>query len=196
MRQPTIQPTDDSRDRLILIDERNRRIGEAEKHATHRQGLLHRAFSIFLFDDRGRVLLQRRAARKYHSAGLWANTCCGHPRPGEPTRGAAARRLREELNLTAAALSFAFNVRYRARLDGGMTENELVYVYSGRLPAAPVRPNPREADATSLVPLDELRAGMDQAPDRYAYWLRHYLAEHGDRLHALAIAPATVLRSR
>src|SRR5690349_14443430 len=92
---------------LILVDERNRAIGREEKWAVHKQGRLHRAFSIFLVDARGRLLLQRRSRAKYHSAGQWANSCCGHPRPGERTLAAARRRLREELG-AGAALQFGF----------------------------------------------------------------------------------------
>src|SRR5688500_12367402 len=100
------------REHLILIDERNHAIGRAEKWDVHARGLLHRAFSIFLVDDAGRVLLQQRSRQKYHSAGLWANSCCGHPRPGERTHAAAKRRLHEELGATTA-LRYGFRARYR-----------------------------------------------------------------------------------
>ena len=172
-------------ERLILVDERNRSLGSAEKHAAHRHGFLHRAFSIFLFDEDGRILLQRRAAGKYHSGGLWANACCGHPRPGEPTGRAATRRLREELGLTAA-LSFGFHVRYRIPLDHGMIENEFVYVFGGRLPTGLIQPDPKEADAVDLVTLDELEERVARRPGHYAYWLRVYLSEHGDQLRSMA----------
>src|SRR6266542_2930166 len=115
---------------LILVDERNRAIGSAEKWSVHHQGLLHRAFSVFLVDARGRLLLQRRSRAKYHSAGLWANSCCGHPRPGERTLAGARRRLREELGATAE-LRFGFRARYRTELPNGLIENEIVYVYFG-----------------------------------------------------------------
>src|SRR5882672_3367199 len=117
---------------LILVDQRNRAIGRAEKWAVHVEGRLHRAFSIFLVDAHGRLLLQRRSRAKYHSAGLWANSCCGHPRPGERTVAAARRRLDEELGV-GDPLRFGFFARYRAELDHGMQENEFVYVYFGRL---------------------------------------------------------------
>ena len=96
-----------SEEQLILVDERNRATGSAGKTAVHRGGLLHRAFSIFVVDDRGRIMLQRRNPQKYHSGGLWANSCCGHPRPGERTITAAHRRLDEELGVTSD-LSFGF----------------------------------------------------------------------------------------
>src|SRR5215470_3815873 len=127
-------------EQIILVDESNRAIGVAGKHAVHRAGLLHRAFSIFVVDDRGRILLQQRNPKKYHSGGLWANSCCGHPRPGERTVTAARRRLKEELGVSAA-LSFGFFARYRAELDHGMQENEFVYVYFGALAMEP-RPDP------------------------------------------------------
>ncbi len=119
-------------ERLILVDEKNRAVGVAGKTSVHRAGLLHRAFSIFIVDDKGRILLQRRAREKYHSGGLLANSCCGHPRPGETTQAAARRRLTEELGI-GAPLTFGFFSRYRADLDGGMQENEFVYVYFGPL---------------------------------------------------------------
>ncbi len=122
-------------EQLILVDERNRATGSAGKTAVHRAGLLHRAFSIFIVDERGRMLLQQRSPKKYHSGGLWANSCCGHPRPGERTTTAANRRLGEELGITSD-LSFGFFARYQTPLDDGMNENELVYVYFGKLKSA------------------------------------------------------------
>jgi isopentenyl-diphosphate delta-isomerase type 1 len=116
--------------------------GSAGKTAIHRAGLLHRAFSIFIVDGRGRIVVQQRSAKKYHSGGLWANSCCGHPRPGERTVSAARRRLDEELGLTSA-LSFGFFARYQAELGHGMHENEFVYVYFGRLRSEP-KPDPDE----------------------------------------------------
>ena len=101
-------------EQLILVDERNRATGSAGKTAIHRSGLLHRAFSIFMVDGRGRIVLQQRSREKYHSGGLWANSCCGHPRPGERTYPAARRRLGEELGVTGE-LSFGFFARYRGR---------------------------------------------------------------------------------
>src|SRR5437764_10525768 len=129
-------------EQLILVDEGNRATGSAGKNAVHRAGLLHRAFSIFLVDDRGRMLLQQRSPKKYHSGGLWANSCCGHPRPGERTVAAAARRLHEELGV-ASDLSFGFFARYQGDLGNGMQENEFVYVYFGLLTAR-LEPNPAE----------------------------------------------------
>lgn len=173
----------DSGERLILVDEQNRKIGEGEKLAVHREGLLHRAFSIFLFDDAGRTLLQRRASGKYHSGGLWANSCCGHPRPAERTAEAASRRLGEEIG-ARAALRFGFRARYETALDHGLTENELVYVYAGRFDGG-LALNPDEVSETALTSLDALIADAAARPERYAYWLRHYLGRHAGELKAM-----------
>lgn len=161
---------------LILVDERNRALGRAEKWAVHQKGLLHRAFSIFLVDPAGRLLLQRRSAAKYHSAGLWANSCCGHPRPGERTAAAARRRLREELGATAP-LRFGFRARYRTELPNGLIENEIVYVYFGPAPAR-FSLNPDEVSEVGWMTLAELNRDIARHPRRYAYWLRYYLKKH------------------
>lgn len=161
---------------LILVDARNRAIGQAEKWAVHQRGLLHRAFSIFLVDAAGRILLQQRSRAKYHSGGLWANSCCGHPRPGERTAPAARRRLREELGADSP-LRFGFRARYRTALPNGLTENEIVYVYFGTTPAA-LDLNSDEVAATEWISLAGLRRDIERRPRRYAYWLRYYLKNH------------------
>jgi isopentenyl-diphosphate Delta-isomerase len=178
--------TADRQEMLVLVDEHNRRVGLGEKLDVHRRGQLHRAFSIFLADDSGRILLQKRYAGKYHSGGLWANTCCGHPRFDEKTLPAANRRLGEELGLQAH-LVHAFRARYETRLDHGLIENELVYVYLGRLEGEPVM-NPVEVSETRLMDLDTLAADAAARPDAYAYWLRHYLKRHLAELKAGVLA--------
>src|SRR5438477_3168108 len=163
-------------EQLILVDENNRATGTAGKMAVHRAGLLHRAFSIFIVDDRGRIVLQQRNRQKYHSGGLWANTCCGHPRPGERTVAAARRRLHEELGVTAT-LALGFFSRYRTDLDHGMQENEYVYVFFGRLSGEP-RPDPAEVAAVQSLPLDEIKRRIGKSPQSFTYWLRHYFDNH------------------
>ena len=163
-------------EKLILVDERNRAIGTAGKTKVHRRALLHRAFSIFLIDAHGRLLLQQRQRTKYHSAGLWANACCGHPRPGERTVVAAHRRLREELGI-GSALTFGFFARYRAALDNGMHENEFVYVYFGPLAGTP-KPNPVEVLDVALSTVEQVRRQIARDPTSVTVWLRHYFAEH------------------
>jgi len=161
---------------LILVDDRNRAIGQAGKQDVHTAGRLHRAFSIFLVDRDGRMVLQRRSRAKYHSGGLWANSCCGHPRPGERTHAAARRRLGEELGATAA-LHFGFRARYRTELANGLIENEVVYVYFGVAPAR-LAPDPSEVMSVATMGLPELNADITRHPRRYAYWLRYYLKNH------------------
>jgi isopentenyl-diphosphate Delta-isomerase len=171
-------------ERLILVDEKNRAVGVGEKTPVHRAGLLHRAFSIFIVDDAGRVLLQRRSRQKYHSGGLLANSCCGHPRPGETTQAAARRRLTEELGVQAP-LTFGFFSRYRAELNGGMQENEFVYVYFGPLTARP-NPDPAEVSEVEFASADEIARCIARQPDGYVYWLRHYFDNHGPEIARLA----------
>jgi isopentenyl-diphosphate delta-isomerase len=187
-------------ERLILVNESNRAAGVGSKTAVHRAGLLQRAFSIFIVDDKGRILLQRRSRQKYHSGGLLANSCCGHPRPGETTQAAAGRRLTEELGIEAQ-LTFGFFSRYRADLDGGMQENEYVYVYFGPLTAQP-NPDPAEVSEVEFASADEIARRMACQPDAYVYWLRHYFKNHGSQIARLAkrvarkASPAPLLRSR
>jgi isopentenyl-diphosphate delta-isomerase len=171
-------------ERLILVDEKNRAIGNGAKASVHRAGLLHRAFSIFIVDDNGRILLQRRAREKYHSGGLLANSCCGHPRPGETTLAAARRRLTEELGIRAP-LTFGFFSRYHADLDGGMQENEFVYVYFGPLTMQP-NPNPAEVSDIEFASADEIARRIARQPDGFVYWLRHYFKNHGPKIARFA----------
>jgi isopentenyl-diphosphate Delta-isomerase len=180
---------------LILVDERNRAVGRAEKWAVHQQGRLHRAFSIFLVDAEGRLLLQRRSRAKYHSAGLWANSCCGHPRPGERTLPAARRRLGEELGATATLRS-GFRARYRTELPNGLIENEIVYVYFGARPIS-LAANPAEVAAVTWMSLPELRNDIRRRPRRYAYWLRYYLENHYEAIaREIDLVRATLVSDR
>jgi isopentenyl-diphosphate delta-isomerase len=169
---------------LILVDESNRAMGTAGKTVVHRAGLLHRAFSIFIVDEGGRIVLQRRSAKKYHSTGLWANSCCGHPRPGERTLAAAHRRLNEELGISSP-LSFGFYSRYQTDLDHGMQENEFVYVYFGPLIAQP-RPDPAEVSDIELASPAEIDRRIKQKPNSFTYWLKHYMHDHSADIARLA----------
>ncbi len=165
-------------EQLILVNSANRAIGRGGKHAVHARGLLHRAFSICLVDRAGRLLLQQRSRRKYHSPGLWANSCCGHPRPGERTLRAAHRRLGEELGADAP-LRLGFVTQYCASFANGLTENEIVHVYFGRAPDE-LAPNPAEVAAVKMLRLAELRRDIRRRPRAYAVWLQHYVLHHFD----------------
>lgn len=173
----------DTAEEVILVDESDREIGTGPKLGTHRDGLLHRAFSIFLFNERGETLIQQRADIKYHSPRKWANTCCGHPRPGETVKDAAGRRLGEELGLDIE-LSFGFHARYQTVLEAGMTENEFVYIYGGLARGTP-RPEPTEVADWTFISLEKLRDahGLERADQ--TIWLQHYLDKHFDALVSL-----------
>ncbi|MDQ3917834.1 MAG: isopentenyl-diphosphate Delta-isomerase [Acidobacteriota bacterium] len=155
---------------LILVDENGDEVGVGEKLQVHREGRLHRAFSIFVFHPDGRLMLQRRAKSKYHSGGLWSNTCCGHPRPGEGTLEAAHRRLRDEMNFDCE-LRYLSNFTYRAELDNQLVEWEFDNVFVGTYDQDP-RPNAAEAEGWRWIDVEELKAMIRQAPGDFTYWLR------------------------
>jgi isopentenyl-diphosphate Delta-isomerase len=155
---------------LILVDEQDRQIGTGEKMEVHRKGLLHRCFSIFVFDERGRVLMQKRAAGKYHSGGLWTNTCCSHPRAGEELIDAAHRRLREEMGFDCE-LEERLTFVYRAELDNELTEHEYDHLLVGSWDG-PVAPEPEEADGYEWIEVDELRDEISRRPERFTVWSR------------------------
>ncbi|MFE0047140.1 isopentenyl-diphosphate Delta-isomerase [Streptomyces albireticuli] len=144
---------------LELVDEAGRTIGTAEKLSAHiAPGTLHRAFSVFLFDDTGRLLLQRRALGKYHSPGVWSNTCCGHPYPGEPPFVAAARRTGEELGVAPTLMREAGTVRYNhPDPASGLVEQEYNHLFVGTVGGA-LRPDPEEVEETAFVTPAELDA--------------------------------------
>ncbi|HWS52517.1 MAG TPA: isopentenyl-diphosphate Delta-isomerase, partial [Pyrinomonadaceae bacterium] len=142
-------------------------------------GALHRAFSVFVFDGRGRLLLQKRAAGKYHSAGLWSNTACGHPRPGEATAEAARRRLREEMNFDCE-LREAFDFIYRAELAGGLVEHEFDHVFVGFYDGEPA-PDAAEVEDWKWVSMPELRRALESEPESYSRWLKLAVAGRGWR---------------
>ena len=156
-------------EQVVLVDQRDVVLGTMGKLEAHQKGLLHRAFSVFIFDKEGRLLLQRRASGKYHSAGLWTNTCCSHPRPGEAPEFAAERRLREEMGLRCP-LTFQFTFLYQASFDNGLHEHELDHVFFGQH-SAPPRPDPIEVDEWRYITLAELNDEMSRTPERFTAWL-------------------------
>lgn len=160
--------TEPREDMVVLVDENDAEVGTAPKGRVHRTGERHRAVSVFLFDDRGRLLLQQRAAGKYHSPGLWSNTCCGHPRPGERPADAARRRLREEMGIECE-LAHAGTFEYRARV-GGLIEHEVDHLFTGRFSGTPA-PDANEVGGWSWRALDEVVADARDNPSRYSVWL-------------------------
>jgi isopentenyl-diphosphate delta-isomerase len=156
-------------EQVVLVDEQDRELGTEEKIAVHRSGRLHRAFSVFVTDPSGHIFLQRRASTKYHSAGLWSNTCCGHPRPGESILDAAHRRLDEEMGFDCP-LEKRFSFIYRADLAGGLTEHELDHVLSGTFSGIP-RPDSREVSEWRAVAVADVVSDLTRHPGRYSVWL-------------------------
>lgn len=155
---------------VILVDETDEVAGTGEKMATHRTGSLHRAFSIFIFNSQGQMLLHRRAEAKYHSGGLWTNACCSHPRPGESTEVAAHRRLQEEMGFDTA-LEEVFHFIYRAELDNDLIEHELDHVFVGTFDGTPV-PDPAEVAEWRWIELGELDRELRERPDEYTPWFK------------------------
>ena len=153
---------------VVLIDEADAPVGVGEKLSVHRSGELHRAFSVFAFNARGELLLQRRALTKYHSGGLWANSACGHPRPGEAASDAARRRLFEELGIACGVLKPAGVYRYRAEILD-LVENELDHLFVTEVTTEPV-PDPDEVGEWKFVGVDELDAWIAAEPDAFAAW--------------------------
>jgi isopentenyl-diphosphate Delta-isomerase len=163
-------------EQLILVDAFDRELGVGEKIQVHRAGALHRAFSVFVFDRSGRLLMQKRAPDKYHSGGLWSNTACGHPRPGEATIEAARRRLQEEMGFDCE-LREAFKFLYRAELDGALVEHEYDHVFVGTYEGDPA-PDPSEVEEWRRVTMGELLRDLSAQPHLYSCWLK--LAVEGD----------------
>lgn len=162
------------------------RLAPVDKLEVHRRGLRHPAVSVFLVDG-GRTLIQRRALGKYHTPGLWANACCTHPAWGEEPAACALRRLREELGVRGHDLRWRERVEYRADVGDGMTEHEVVELFTADADArTPLAPDPREVMEVRWIGLDALRDEVAMAPSAFAPWLRIYLAGHGSRIFGKA----------
>lgn len=157
-------------DQVVLVTEDDEAIGLMPKLEAHEKGVLHRAFSVFIFNTKNEMLLQRRAFGKYHSEGLWSNTCCSHPLPGEAVHDGAVRRLREEMGIEAD-LKFLYTFQYRADLENGLTENELDHVFYGVTDAIPAI-DPAEASDYKYLTVPEIQADIVQNPHAYTEWFK------------------------
>lgn len=153
---------------LVAVDEHDHETGTVEKMTAHRNGILHRAFSIFVFDETDRLLLQQRAEDKYHSGGLWSNTCCSHPHVGEPLLDAAHRRLREEMGFDCP-LEPVFGFVYRAELDGDLVEHEYDHVLAGRFRGVP-SPDSAEVKNWQWERISVVRSRLARAPATFTAW--------------------------
>jgi isopentenyl-diphosphate Delta-isomerase len=162
---------------VILVDETDQEIGVMEKLQAHQLGLLHRAFSVFIFNDKQELLLQQRALSKYHSAGLWANACCSHQRPHETTIDAANRRLFEEMGL-ACDLKIYASFIYKTPFDNGLTEHEFDYILIGENNSNPII-NKNEVESYKWVSKAEVLADVKLNPDLYTSWFKIALEKLG-----------------
>jgi isopentenyl-diphosphate delta-isomerase len=157
-------------EQVILVNEKDEPIGLMGKMEAHEKGLLHRAFSVFVFNSKQEVLLQQRAACKYHSPNLWTNTCCSHPRAGETNQQAGERRLQEEMGLQVP-LQEVFSFIYKAPFDNGLTEHEYDHVLIGYSDAQP-QINPEEVASWKWLSLEAIKEDILQAPERYTAWFK------------------------
>ncbi|MFL5773119.1 MAG: isopentenyl-diphosphate Delta-isomerase [Flavisolibacter sp.] len=155
---------------VILVNEKDEPIGMMDKMEAHKSGLLHRAFSVFIFDSKGRMLLQQRAAQKYHGALLWTNACCSHPYPGESTINAAHRRLKEEMGFSVK-LEEIFSFSYHAEVENGLTEHEFDHVFAGEYDGA-IKLNLQEVSACKYLSLDEVSTALKNEPARFTSWFK------------------------
>jgi len=153
---------------VILVNEKDDVTGTAEKMEAHQKGLLHRAFSIFVFNSRGEMLMQQRAAGKYHSGGLWTNACCSHPQPGEKTEEAAGRRLKEEMGFETPVTEI-FDFIYQAKFENGLAEYEFDHVFVGEYDGT-VLFNREEVMDICFRQMPEIRVLMERHPEKYTAW--------------------------
>ena len=155
---------------VILVDEQDRPLGTMGKMEVHEKALLHRAFSVFIFNDNGQMLLQKRAAKKYHSANLWSNACCSHPKPGENTLQAAGKRLQEEMGFNTA-IKKVFDFTYKAPFDNGLTEHEFDHVFVGKF-SGTIQPNPDEVGDYCYMSMEEIKTSIQSHPEKYTIWFK------------------------
>jgi len=164
------------RKRVILVDKEDNELGTEDKLKAHKEAKLHRAFSVFIFDNKKRLLLQKREGSKYHSGGLWTNTCCSHPKPGEKEEEGAKRRLEEEFGFTTE-LKKAFSFIYEHRFDNGLIENEFDHVFVGKFDGK-VAPDPEEIEDYKWISLEELEKDVRDNPEEYTPWFKIIFDKH------------------
>ena len=175
----------------MLVNTQGQMTGTMDKMAAHSNGLLHRAFSIFVFNQQGQLLLQQRAWDKYHSAGKWTNTCCSHPRPGETTENAAHRRLLEEMGFDCE-LNEIFQFAYRHEFENGLIENEYDHVFIGFSDQAP-QPNATEVENFKYMDIELLSLDIKDNPGTYSAWLALCFEKVAVSYHELCQSRITVL---
>lgn len=157
-------------EKVILVDKKDKEVGSMEKQEAHIKGLLHRAFSVFIFNDKNELLLQRRALKKYHSGGLWTNTCCSHPRKNETTLDAANRRLVEEMGMRCI-IKKQFDFIYKAQLDNNLYEHEFDHVFFGFSNEQPLI-NTEEVEEYTYKTLEDIGNEIKKTPEKYTEWFK------------------------
>lgn len=161
------------KDLVVLVDENDLEIGFLEKMEAHQKGMLHRAFSVLIVNSKNEVLLQKRADSKYHSAGLWTNTCCSHPRPNELMIEAVTRRLHEEMGIDLKP-NFAYKFLYQTELENNLIEHELDYVFIGSSDDQPII-NKQEVSDWKYLSIPEIRKDVVKNPNHYTFWFKEIL---------------------
>ncbi|TSC92212.1 MAG: hypothetical protein CEN92_55 [Candidatus Berkelbacteria bacterium Licking1014_96] len=169
-----------AKQQVVLVDRNDRKLGVEEKLKAHQKNLKHRAFSIFSFNQKNQLLLQKRNKNKYHSGGLWSNTCCSHPAIREETAKAAKRQLKEEMGISCS-LKEIFSFNYQTKL-GKIFENEFDHVFIGRYNGNP-KPDPKEAEAWQWIDLKELKADIKRNPKKYTYWFREVIENYSAKIY-------------
>lgn len=167
-------------EQVVLVSENDEVLGLMEKMQAHENGILHRAFSVFLFNDKGEMLLQKRAAEKYHSPNQWTNACCSHPRNGETYLEAANRRLKEELGIEAN-LTPKFHFIYKADVGGNLTEHELDHVFTGNYQHS-FNLNEEEVSEVRYISMEDLDREMKETPENFTEWFKIILEEYKHHL--------------
>ena len=153
---------------VVLVDENDKEVGTMEKMEAHLNGVLHRAFSVIIFNDKGEMLLQQRALDKYHSGGLWTNACCSHPYPGEDIKTAGERRLNEEMGIKTK-LDSVGSFTYHCKFSNGLTEHEFDHVLKGIYNDDPII-NPEEVETFKWMSIDLLKSNIILNPEQYTFW--------------------------
>ena len=170
-------------EKVILVNEKDEEIGTEEKIKTHKEGKLHRCFSILIFNSKGELLIQQRAKSKYHSPLLWSNTCCSHPRPNEKIIEAAKRRLKEEMGIKASHLKELSTFTYKAK-SGNFIEHEFDHVFVGKFDGNP-KPNKNEVEGFKWVKLQELKRDMKKYPRKYTFWFKRMMKLYAKKFRKL-----------
>lgn len=166
---------------VILVDKNDNQIGVEEKIKAHKEAKLHRAISIFIFNSKNELMLQKRNKNKYHCGGLWTNTVCSHPKPNESLEEAVHRRLKEEMGFDCE-MKEVFSFIYTVKFDNGLTENEFDHVFIGKYDKNPVL-NKEEAEDFKWISLNDLKIEIEKSPEKYTYWMKQILDRVNDAVN-------------